>query len=167
VGTALLTVCSDADPQRDDVKEILRVEGEWTAEDFARVRGQLKGRNYELDVEKVRLKELGRVLRGQRKFIVGLLENSAVMEHESFTDVLWAVFHVVDELEDRQNLDNLPGFDRGHILGDVQRAYGLLVVQWLRYMQHMQKRYPYLFSRAVRRNPFVLKKSSVLEGLEE
>ena len=41
-----------------------------------------------------------------------------------------------------------------HLAGDVARAYSLLVVEWLRYMAHMQDQYPFLFSLAARRNPF-------------
>lgn len=167
VGTGMLTVCSDSDPQRDEIKELLRVEGEWTGEDFQRVRRQLNRRTYELDPDEVNLEDLARLLHGQRKFVVGLLENGAVMENETFTDVLWAVFHIVDELGAREDVTDLMSFDRAHIIGDVQRAYELLVVQWLRYMEHMQQRYPYLFSRAVKENPFVVKKSNILERLEE
>jgi hypothetical protein len=89
------------------------------------------------------------------------------MEHEAFTDVLWAVFHLVDELEARNDVSNLLNFDWAHILGDTQRVYERLVMQWLRYMEHMQQRYPYLFARAVRRNPFIKSKSTVLDQVEK
>jgi hypothetical protein len=38
--------------------------------------------------------------------------------------------------------------------GDVQRGYVLLIKEWLAYMAHLQTRYPYLFSLALRTNPF-------------
>ncbi len=166
VGTALLTVFSDADPRRGEIGDIMSVESDWTEEDFARVRARLEQRTYELDAEQLSLMEVARLLKGKRAFIVGLLENSAVLEHEAFTDVLWAVFHLVDELEAEKDLSSVLRMHRGHIMGDAERAYGRLVGQWLRYMQHMQRRYPYLFSRALRSNPFVAKKSKVLERLE-
>jgi len=31
---------------------------------------------------------------------------------------------------------------------------GLLLVEWLSYMEHLQDDYPYLFSLAIRTNPF-------------
>jgi hypothetical protein len=167
IGTSLLTVCSDADPQRDEIKEILPKRREWTAEDFERVERQLKKREYELDPDKVDLSELLQLLSGQRKFVVGLLENPAVMEHEEFTEILWSVFHLVDELEARDEVSSLMSFDRAHIIGDTQRVYKHLVLQWLGYMEHMQERYPYLFARAVRQNPFVVSKSKILEQAEK
>jgi hypothetical protein len=36
----------------------------------------------------------------------------------------------------------------------MQRAYWALISQWLNYMNHLREFYPYLFSLAVRTNPF-------------
>jgi len=41
-----------------------------------------------------------------------------------------------------------------HIVGDINRAYALLLVQWLAYLAHLKSDYPYLYSLAVRMNPF-------------
>ena len=38
--------------------------------------------------------------------------------------------------------------------GDIKRAYTLLVFEWLSYMKHLKNNYPYLFSLAMRLNPF-------------
>ncbi len=167
LGTSLLTVCSDADPEREKLDEALPDRREWEAEDFAKAKKQLQACEFQIDPDRIDLEELHHVLRGQRHFVVQLLENPAVMEHENFTEVLWAVFHLVDELEAREDVSDLISFDRAHIIGDVQRVYRRLGMQWLRYMRHMQQRYPYLFARAVRRNPFVVNKSSVLEQAEK
>jgi hypothetical protein len=48
----------------------------------------------------------------------------------------------------------LPDTDRQHLAGDVKRVYNLLVHEWLNYMQHLKDNYPYLFSLAMRINPF-------------
>jgi hypothetical protein len=37
---------------------------------------------------------------------------------------------------------------------DIRRAYHLLLREWLGYMAHLHADYPYLFSLAVRTNPF-------------
>jgi hypothetical protein len=166
LGTALLTVLSDADPRKDRIKETLRVEDDWTEKDFERVRCQIDQMDLELDPDRISLSELDALLSGNRRFVVGLLENPAVMEHEEFTDVLWATFHLIDELDAREDISSLPRFDRAHIIGDCHRIYRLLRTQWLDYMQHMQRYYPYLFARAVRSNPFVTRKSAILDRLE-
>jgi hypothetical protein len=37
---------------------------------------------------------------------------------------------------------------------DIKRVYQLLVREWLSHMEHLKSDYPYLFSLAVRTNPF-------------
>ncbi|MBN2072884.1 MAG: hypothetical protein JW770_02935 [Actinobacteria bacterium] len=45
---------------------------------------------------------------------------------------------------------------------DVTRAYGYLVHEWICYMNHIRKNYPYLFSLAMRTKPFDEKASPVI-----
>ena len=54
----------------------------------------------------------------------------------------------------RTELSRLSLADRGHLASDVQRGYVLLIKEWLAYMAHLKTRYPYLFSLALRTNPF-------------
>ncbi len=51
-------------------------------------------------------------------------------------------------------LVELPESDIRHIAGDVDRVYGQLAHFWLEYMKYLKNSYPYLFSLAVRMNPF-------------
>jgi len=90
----------------------------------------------------------------RRNFLLGLLRNPTLLEHDSFTDLLWSVFHLAEELGFRDSFrsDNLR--DLEHLAGDIQRAYAKLLQEWLSYMQHLQLEYPYLLSLAVRTNPF-------------
>jgi hypothetical protein len=37
---------------------------------------------------------------------------------------------------------------------DINRGYRLLVFEWVTYMEHLKEHYPYLFSLAMRTNPF-------------
>jgi len=76
------------------------------------------------------------------------------LEHESFTDQLWAVFHLTEELAYRSRLDDLPESDCAHINGDIKRVYLSLIIEWLAYLKHLKSDYPYLFSLALRLNPF-------------
>jgi len=77
-----------------------------------------------------------------------------LLEHETFTDLLWAVFHLAEELAYRKNVSLLPNSDYEHLIGDIKRVHVLLLSEWLDYMKHLREDYPYLFSLAVRTNPF-------------
>ena len=90
----------------------------------------------------------------KRPFLLGLLENPNLLEHDTFTDLLLAVFHVTDELVSRHSLVHLPENDLAHLRGDIKRAMGFLISEWLEYLKHLKEDYPYLFSLEIRRNPF-------------
>jgi hypothetical protein len=45
----------------------------------------------------------------------------------------------------------------------MNRVYRLLITEWLTYMQYLKKHYPYLFSLAMRKNPFDRNASVVVQ----
>ena len=154
VGTILLTYLSDLDPELDSMRKDLIVTGSWSEAEFASVSKRLRSYDYGVEAEKLHLEDLRGFLLGKRDFLLRLLENPNLLEHESFTELLRAVFHLTEELACREDVAKLPETDTRHIAGDIQRAYGLLVHQWLDYMRHLKENYPYLFSLAMRTNPF-------------
>ena len=115
---------------------------------------KLKNYEFSINAKKGNLQELKTFLINKREFLLSLLENQNLLEHETFTDLLWAVFHLTEELENRINFNKLPESNISHIEGDIKRAHGLLIAEWLIYMRHLKEDYPYLFSLAVRTNPF-------------
>ena len=108
-----------------------------------------------MDSQQGSLLELCQLLNSKRDHLLRLLENPAILEHEQFSQILWTVFHIAEELYYRgDELDDLPDGDYVHLSGDLQRSYKVLVLQWLDYMYHLKVRYPYMYSLAVRNNPF-------------
>lgn len=132
----------------------LLVGANWTDRRFRKTAKELSGYKPAMDARRGDLAELRRFLSDKQDFLLGLLENPNILEHDSFTNVLWAVFHLADELAHRDKVTGLPASDYRHLSGDLTRVYGLLVVEWLAYMHHLKNKYPYLFSLAVRTNPF-------------
>ena len=87
-----------------------------------------------------------------------------LVEHENFNDLLLSVFHVLDELSNRGELGALPESVMKHLTGDISRAYKKLISQWVIYLRHLKGEYPYLFSLAIRTNPFDKNASPVVGG---
>ena len=52
------------------------------------------------------LHELREFLLAKRPFILALLQNPSLLEHDTFTDLLWAVCHLTEELECRSDIRN-------------------------------------------------------------
>jgi hypothetical protein len=154
VGTQALAYFSDCDPNLEEIRRDLVVTTDWSEHTFRDVSRRLGRLDYGVKMESVNLEHLRVFLIERRDFLLRLLENPSLLEHESFTDLLRAVFHLTEELAHRDDLAQLPETDYAHLSGDIKRAYVLLVGQWLQYMKHLKDYYPYLFSLAMRTNPF-------------
>jgi len=153
-GTKLLVCFSDNDPNLEKIRSHLIVSNGWSDEEWNRVHKVLRRYTYTVDTKNIDFVSLREFLKQQRSFLVRLLENPVLLEHAAFTDLLRAVFHLTEELESRPDFNELPETDYSHLAGDIQRAYNLLASQWLDYMRYLKKDYPYLFSLAMRKNPF-------------
>lgn len=154
VGNDLLTVISDADPHLDDVRDRFTIKDIWAEGKFKELELFLESYKYEVDMNKIDLIPFGSAIISKREFMVSLLQNPIMFEHESFTELLRAVFHMTEELDYRGDLSDLPRSDIVHLSGDIKRVYGLLAREWLVYMQYQKANYPYLFSLSMRTNPF-------------
>jgi hypothetical protein len=154
VGIKLLTYISDYDPSIEKIRKNFFISQDWSNEHFTRVGNFIDQYDYHLDLQRENLNHLKIALSNQRNFLLRLLENPNLLEHDSFTMLLKAVFHLTDELTNRDDLSKSPESDIVHLVGDVERVYVLLIHEWIDYMQHLKNNYPYMFSFAVRTNPF-------------
>ena len=154
VGTRLLKSFSEFDLQSDKIRKDLIVTNNWSEKEFSTVSKRLKNYDYRIESQKGDLEYSRSFLIGKRDFLLRLLENPTLLEHESFTELLWAVFHLTEELANRADVKQLPDTDYEHLSGDIKRTYVLLISEWLAYMKHLRDDYPYLFSLAMRTNPF-------------
>jgi len=154
LGTPLLEHFAGFDTNAERISKHLIVSDEWSPEHFTQMQVVLQGHDYKIDSRAGDLHGLQSFIVGKRAFLLRLLENPNLLEHESFTELLWAVFHLAEELSHRTNIKELPDTDYNHLSGDIRRAHRLLVREWLSHMEHLKIDYPYLFSLAVRTNPF-------------
>ena len=162
VGTELLNRCSQFDSELSVIGGNLIVAKDWTDKDFSKARKSIQAYEGSVNSKQSNLDELKAFLLGKRQFLLSLLENPNLLEHESFTDLLWAVFHLTDELAHRTDFKALPDTDYQHLSGDIKRAYHQLILQWLEYIKHLQRDYPYLFSLALRTSPFDTNASTIV-----
>jgi voltage-gated potassium channel len=154
VGDHLLELFSRHNNDIETMRDTLRIAPGWSREQFASARKKMAAAELKVDSSRLDLPKLNAFLVSKRDFLVGLVENPVLVEHEGFSEALLAVFHLQDELRSRKDLTALPQSDRQHLAGDMNRAYVQLVDQWLAYLDHLKDQYPYIFSLAVRKNPF-------------
>lgn len=154
-GEDLLALFSSSDSGIEGIRDELKVSVRWTDKELDALAAKLRGHSFGVDISKVDLDGLHEFMNGKREFLLRLLENPILLEHESFTDLLYAVFHLADELHHRKKAGMLSGDDLEHIAGDIKRAYSNLAGGWAGYMLYLKKNYPYLFALAMRKNPFL------------
>jgi len=154
VGRELLVTLSNHDQSLVKIRKELVVRPEWGDCEFDALVKRLAAYDYGVEIERVDLKKLREQLVSKREFLLRLMGNPNLLEHEYFTDLLRAIFHVMEELEARDDFSKCPPADIAHIQSDLNRAYKDLVGEWLSYMRHLKKEYPYLFHLAMRQNPF-------------
>jgi hypothetical protein len=164
LGTRLLGDLTPAVANRGDILTHLGVQANWKTADFRNALDRAAEFDYRIDLARLDLAALKTYLSAKRDLVVLLLANPNLMEHERFTDLLWAVSHLMEELAARPSLAALPDADRDHLAGDVKRVYERLVGEWLRYCRHLQLAYPYIFSLTVRTHPLQEAPSATISG---
>lgn len=162
-GNELLKLLSSFDTQVDRIRGDLLVTDRWSKKEFLDLRARINAYEHKMDSRQGDMGGLKIFLLEKRDFMLRILENPNLLEHDGFTDALWASLHLAEELASRKSLTDLPKADYGHLSLDMRRAYTRLISEWLNYMWHLRQHYPYLFSLAMRINPFDLNASAEVQ----
>ncbi len=117
VGNRLLGHLAAFHPDLERLRAEMLPAGQWTARDFDTLARSVAAREIRLDSARSSLASLKEYLAGRQDFILRLLENSNLLEHDSFAELLWSVLHVSEELAARPRLDGLPPADLGAPVG--------------------------------------------------
>ena len=163
VGNQLLHTFTRFDPNIGNFRKDFLVKEQWSEAEFLQLKKSLGGYEHTVEPERLDLKALHSFLKEKGDMLLRQLENGDIIENETFAELLWAVVHLKDELAARPDFTNLPATDIDHLANDVKRAYSLLTLQWIDYMQYLKNRYPFMFSLALRTNPFVENPSAIVE----
>jgi hypothetical protein len=167
VGTDLIRVFTTFDRNSEQFGQELIMNSSWTSRDFERVKAGLPDIRLDVKSDKALLVDLKSYLSIKKPTLLRLMENPNLLEHETFSELLRTVSHLTEELDNRKDLNNLPPSDYAHLRNDIWRVYVILISQWLDYCQHLHKKYPYLFSLAIRTNPFNPEASAEVNEITE
>lgn len=154
VGTDILKGLTGFSKNYDKTKERLDVQTDWTDKMFSETVRYLKNADMQIEYNVDQLENLIVLMKSKRNFLIRLLENPNLLEHDTFTDMLLSVFHVMEELIARDTFEVDNKADLEHLSNDIQRALKALLVEWVEYMRHLRLEYPYLYSFMVRKNLF-------------
>lgn len=153
VGTSIMMVMSEFNRNNIDIYNAIRTD-ELKKSNQNQIKKLVKAFKYDIYADPDKLNKLASLLADKKAFMLSLLENSNLLEHDSFTDMLWAVFHVGDELQSRGNLRDLSQNDIDHLSSDLLRAYSAIILEWVNYIFYLHDEYPFLYELAKKKNPF-------------
>lgn len=151
-GKQLLRYLSNTDANLADIRDLI-VSDDCENFDFRPAFRVIKEYHANIEMDRIDIHKLSRFLTSKRRYLIEFLQNPNMLQHASFTETLMAIFHIAEELAAR-DLENLSLEEIEHTKTDIERAYNRLVAQWLSYMQHTKKHFPYFFVFAMRTNPF-------------
>lgn len=152
-GISVLTALAVFNRNNDGLRLILGTEG-FDRKKAVLLKKQVREFGYDIEASPENLRELAAVLDKYRDYMLNMLGNDNLLEHDSFTDMLWAAFHVADELKTRDNLDGSDQDDLSHLANDILRAYMAMNVEWINYMSYLHDEYPFLYAMAIKKNPY-------------
>jgi len=153
VGQQLLEHMADLTANQVEISAHIGVDPSWSEAQIREAIAWSKNEQFHVEPDPAGLCELREVLAEHRGFMLRLLENPMLLENEAFSDLLWSVFHLEQELSARQALEACSPSDLEHLTVDTERVYTHLLTQWLEYMIHLKQDYPFLFSFSARTNP--------------
>lgn len=154
VGNHLLKNLLENFNNKKEIASPLNVTRNWTKDDFQKAANFANNLPIDINTHSLNLVQLKDFLSQRREFLLTLLENPVLLENDRFTDLLWSVMHLDEELEARTSLADLSDADLEHLTGDIKRMYDHLASEWLGYVEHLKSKYPYLFSLVARTHPF-------------
>jgi hypothetical protein len=163
VGNTLLRGLLDNFNNKEEISRHLDLKDNWGKKEFQEAADYADKLKIEIDYKNMKLAELKVFFKNKREFLMTLLGNPSLLEHDHFTDLLWAVTHLDEELESRISVENLPEADLMHLAGDIERLYGRLVLEWLDYVEHLHNNYKFLYSLVLRTHPFQEYPSAVIK----
>lgn len=125
-------------------------------DDLKKIEDKLLIHNYSINIEKIDLINLKRILIENNDLLINLISNENLLQHEIFTDLLMSVIHLRDEILfiERNGYSEI---DTYHLTTDIERVYKSLNIQWINYLKYLKNFYPFLYSNAIRVNPFIFK----------
>lgn len=153
VGIAFVKSVAEYDKSINKYKNNFSVKENYTNKELLEVKACLSKYKSSLVLNEKAIFSIGDILANKRDFLVKLIENPVLLEHETFTELLMAIFHLVEEMNYRT--EGMSDNDVRHLTKDVKRAYDIIVLEWIQYLIYLKDNYTYLYSSAVALNPFL------------
>ena len=96
-GTPLLAMLAQADPKVSELRRELVIRDTWTPAQFHELHAYLAGHPCSISIDRLDLHLFREFLFAHEEFVLRIVENPMVFEHESFTGLMLALGHLTEE----------------------------------------------------------------------
>ena len=164
VGTEALRSFANADSNIENIRDTMIINTSHSNREVEKMKKAALVYISNIDIDKIDLLALKELLTKERTFFIRLLENPMFSQHDTFTKMIQAIFHLQDELRIRATADyEMTEIDRYAIKKDIERVYKYLSYEWIVYLEYTIQAYPYLFLATYVNNPFDSRPRKILE----
>lgn len=153
-GNSLLRSMAQLDSSKAELNECTKNAEMWEGEGVKNISQKFSTYQPKFKAGAGDLLKFREALNLEHKYLLTLLDHPALVGHGKFSDLVWALFHLEDELNHRADFETLPESDIEHLSGDIARVYNHILGQWVAYIIYLKGNYPYLYSLALRTSPF-------------
>lgn len=164
IGANLFNVFLDMQKDGCTCEQQYCVQESWTHRDFVAAAKSLQSAKLVFVYVPEKMLHLRELLSTKQEMLIRILENPGLHEHEAFSDVLLAVFHLTEELLRRTDLVHNDKTDQEHLMNDVRRAFTHLAQLWLEYMEHLREHYKYLYLYNIKNRQFNFERNLEVKG---
>lgn len=154
IGLDMTRLLVKADSNIENIRTEHMVNNEWNHDNFVKCMNSTQSHKFNLDINKIDLNELKQMILEKRTFFINLISNPALLEHETFTELLMAIVHLKEELILRGDITNYDKETLKHLEDDVIKIYRYISYEWIIYMEYLKDNYPSLFVSASMKNPY-------------
>ena len=136
MGDTLLRKMVQWDKSPETLRENMMVKNTWTNGQYAAAKDHASKLFTRTVPSPDDLNDIRELFIRNHDFMLRLIENPVLLEHNTVSKLLQDLFHLGEELESRSDLRTLPATDLAHLTGDVNRVYCQLTTAWLEHMKY-------------------------------
>ncbi len=151
LGSALLQEMVTASGKKHAIREFFEESPIQDRKGLETVQKLIRETEMELQLDRDCYDRINDLIMNNRDNLLIIASNPVILDHEDFTDLIWGIFHLVDERRFRGSFENLSRADLAHLEKDCGEIYQLLLLNWAENILYTKEMYPNYFSARLTR----------------
>ena len=144
-----------------ELQNLLKIDHQWTPEQFIKASVLMEHFDFDIHFTPKHLEELKISFSEKRMALLIVTSNPLLFDHENFTDMLWAILHLSDELSIRNDLSHLSETEYLHLKSDIERVLRGLLSNWFLHISYIKNEYPHLYLLAIQQSQALYEKKNI------